>query len=152
MYLAGACPVLSDGTWVRGSFEEQARQAFTNLRKVAEAAAASLSDAVRAGVYLRDYADFDAMNKIYVEFFGTDNLPARTTLPVALNGFDIELDAIGRTLSKMCRVRGWGVLLVHSTASRAARATNVPAKIRRIQARTRGRDSTWSRIPAAAAP
>jgi enamine deaminase RidA (YjgF/YER057c/UK114 family) len=31
MFLVGACPVLPDGTWVRGSFAEQARAAFTNL-------------------------------------------------------------------------------------------------------------------------
>lgn len=34
------------------------------------------------------------MNKIYLEFFGERNLPARTTLPVPLSGFDVEVDAI----------------------------------------------------------
>ena len=94
VYLAGACPVLPDGTWVRGDFAAQARAAFTNLAKVAEAAGGDLDKAVRVGVYLRDFADFPAMNEIYVEFFGTENLPARTTLPVALKGFDIEIDAV----------------------------------------------------------
>jgi reactive intermediate/imine deaminase len=94
VYLAGACPVLPDGTWVKGSFAEQARAAFTNLARIAEAAGADLSQAVRVGVYLRDFADFPEMNEIYVEFLGTENLPVRTTIPVALNGFDIEVDAI----------------------------------------------------------
>ncbi len=94
VYLAGACPVLPDGTWVRGSFAEQARLAFTNLAQVAKAAGADLSQAVRVGVYLRDFAHFPEMNEVYVEFFGTENLPVRTTIPVALNGFDIEVDAI----------------------------------------------------------
>lgn len=94
VYLAGACPVLPDGTWVRGSFAEQARQAFTNLAKVAEAAGADLSQAVRVGVYLRDFDHFPELNEIYVEFFGTENLPARTTIPVDLKGFDIEIDAV----------------------------------------------------------
>lgn len=94
VYLAGACPVLPDGTWVRGPFADQARAAFTNLARVAAAAGADLSQAVRVGAYLRDYADFPEYNEIYVEFFGTENLPARTTLPVALDGFDIELDAV----------------------------------------------------------
>jgi 2-iminobutanoate/2-iminopropanoate deaminase len=94
VYLAGACPVLPDGTWVHGPFADQARAAFTNLARVAEAAGADLSQAVRVGAYLRDYADFPEYNEIYVEFFGTENLPARTTLPVALDGFDIELDAV----------------------------------------------------------
>ncbi|PZG01943.1 RidA family protein [Micromonospora deserti] len=94
VYLAGATPVLPDGAWVRGTFAEQARAAFTNLARVAEAAGADLSQAVRVGVYLRDFADFPEMNRIYVEFFGERNLPVRTTLPVALEGFDIEVDAI----------------------------------------------------------
>ena len=94
VYLAGAVPTKPDGTWVRGSFEEQARQVFTNLQKTAEAAGASLSDAVRVGVYLRDFGDFEAMNALFAEFFGKENGPVRTTLPIALNGFDIEIDAI----------------------------------------------------------
>lgn len=93
-YLAGACPVLPDGTWVRGSFAEQARATFTNLAKVAQACGGDLSQVVRVGVYLRDWADFPEMNVIYKEFFGEQNLPARTTLPVALNGFAIEVDAV----------------------------------------------------------
>ncbi|WP_422770384.1 RidA family protein [Plantactinospora sp. WMMC1484] len=93
-YLSGACPVLPDGTWVRGDFAAQARAAFTNLAEVARAAGGGLGRAVRVGVYLRDFADFPAMNEIYREFFGTENLPARTTLPVALEDFDIEIDAV----------------------------------------------------------
>ncbi|GAA0809486.1 RidA family protein [Spirilliplanes yamanashiensis] len=94
IYLAGACPVLPDGTWVRGDFAEQAHATFRNLRIVAEAAGGSLDQAVRVGVYLRDFADFPAMNEIWKEYFPADALPVRTTLPVALNGFDIEVDAI----------------------------------------------------------
>ena len=94
IYLSGACPVLPDGTWVRGPFLAQARAAFTNLQRVARAAGGDLSQAVRVGVYLRDYADFPEMNQVYVEFLGTANLPARITVPVALDGFDIEVDAI----------------------------------------------------------
>jgi 2-iminobutanoate/2-iminopropanoate deaminase len=94
VYLAGAVPARPDGTWVRGSFEEQARQVFTNLQKTAEAAGASLADAVRVGVYLRDFGDFEAMNALFAEFFGKENGPVRTTIPVALTGFDIEVDAI----------------------------------------------------------
>ena len=94
VYLAGACPVLPDGTWVRGDFAEQAHATFRNLKIVAEAAGGSLDQAVRVGVYLRDFADFPAMNEIWKEYFPADALPVRTTLPVTLNGFDIEIDAI----------------------------------------------------------
>jgi 2-iminobutanoate/2-iminopropanoate deaminase len=94
IYLAGAVPSLPDGTRVTGSFAEQAHAAFKNLVAVAEAAGSSLDQAVRVGVYLRNFADFAEMNEIYAQYIKGDNLPVRTTLPVALEGFDIEIDAI----------------------------------------------------------
>jgi reactive intermediate/imine deaminase len=94
VYLAGAVPKLPDGTWVTGTFAEQAHRTFANLAAVARAAGADLSQAVRVCVYLADWNDFAEMNAIYTEYFGTSNLPARTTLPVALNGFAIEVDAV----------------------------------------------------------
>ncbi len=94
VYLAGAIPSLPDGTRITGSFAEQAHAAFKNLAACAEAAGASLDQAVRVGVYLRDFADFAEMNEIYAQYLKGDNPPVRTTLPVALEGFDIEVDAI----------------------------------------------------------
>jgi len=94
VYLAGAIPSLPDGTRVTGSFADQAHAAFRNLAACAEAAGGSLDQAVRVGVYLRDFADFAAMNEIYAQYLKGDNPPVRTTLPVALEGFDIEVDAI----------------------------------------------------------
>jgi reactive intermediate/imine deaminase len=94
VYLAGACPQLPDGTWVTGGFAEQAHAAFTNLARVAQAAGGSLDQAVKVGVYLRDFADFAELNEIYRQYIGGEAPPVRTTVPVALNGFDIEIDAI----------------------------------------------------------
>ena len=93
LFLAGQGPFRPDGSKVESSFEEQARQAFSNLQAVAAAAGASLADAVRVGVYLRDMSDFAAMNKVYIEFL-RDPMPARTTIQSDLPGFDIEVDAI----------------------------------------------------------
>ena len=94
IYLAGAIPSLPDGTRVTGSFAEQAHAAFRNLSACAEAAGASLDDAVRIGVYLRDFDNFGELNEIYPQYIKGDNLPVRTTLPVPLGGFDIEIDAV----------------------------------------------------------
>lgn len=94
VYLAGAIPALPDGTRVTGGFAEQAHAAFRNLAAVAEAAGASLDQAVRVGVYLRDFSDFPEMNRIYAEYFGGDTPPVRTTIPVALQGMLIEVDAV----------------------------------------------------------
>jgi len=94
VYLAGAIPSLPDGTRVTGSFAEQAHAAFRNLAACAEAAGASLDQAVRVGVYLRDFADFAEMNEIYAQYLKGDHPPVRTTIPVALEGMAIEVDAI----------------------------------------------------------
>jgi reactive intermediate/imine deaminase len=93
IYLAGAIPALPDGTRVTGSFADQAHAAFRNLAVVAEEAGASLAQAVRVGVYLRDFANFAEMNEIFAQYFTGDAPPVRTTIPVALD-FDIEVDAI----------------------------------------------------------
>jgi reactive intermediate/imine deaminase len=93
VFLAGQGPFQPDGSKVEGAFEEQARQTFRNLTAVAEAAGASLADAVRVGVFLRDMQNFAAMNEIYKEFF-PEPLPARTTVQSDLPGFEIEVDAV----------------------------------------------------------
>jgi 2-iminobutanoate/2-iminopropanoate deaminase len=94
VYLAGAVPALPDGTRVTGGFAEQAHAAFRNLAAVAEAAGGSLAQAVRVGVYLRDFGDFAEMNQIFAEYFTGAHLPVRTTIPVALEDMAIEVDAI----------------------------------------------------------
>ena len=94
IYLAGAIPALPDGTRVTGSFADQAHAAFRNLAAVAEAAGASLDQAVRVGVYLRDLDNFPEMNEIFAQYLTGDHLPARTTIPADLPGFEIEIDAV----------------------------------------------------------
>jgi 2-iminobutanoate/2-iminopropanoate deaminase len=93
LFLAGQGPFRPDGSKVDGPFEDQARQTMQNLKSVAAAAGASLADAVRVGVYLRDMSNFAAMYKIYAEYF-RDPMPARTTIQSNLPGFEIEVDAV----------------------------------------------------------
>jgi len=93
VFLAGQGPFKPSGEKVEGSFEDQARQTFSNLAAVAEAAGGSLADAVRVGVFLRTMDNFATMNEIYREYF-PDPLPARTTVQSDLPGFEIEVDAV----------------------------------------------------------
>jgi reactive intermediate/imine deaminase len=78
---------------VTSSFRDQVTQAFENLKALAEAAGASLSDAVKATVYLADMNDFAQMNTLFEQYFGQEG-PTRTTVPVSLRGFEFEIDAI----------------------------------------------------------
>jgi reactive intermediate/imine deaminase len=93
LFLAGQGPFRPDGSKVESPFDDQARQTLRNLEAVAVAAGASLADAVRVGVYLRDMSNFAAMNRVYAEFF-REPMPARTTIQSDLPGFEIEVDAV----------------------------------------------------------
>ena len=93
LYLSGQGPYDAAGVRVGSSIAEQVRQVLTNLDAVAQAAGASLREAVRAGMYISDMAHFDEMDAEYHRFF-SDPLPARTTIQSDLVGFDVEGDAI----------------------------------------------------------
>jgi 2-iminobutanoate/2-iminopropanoate deaminase len=93
IYLAGQTPHDPETREQPEGFDEQARLAFRNLEAVARAAGASLADAVRVGVYLRDMADFAAMNEVFAEFIPEPS-PVRTTIQSDLPGFAIEVDAV----------------------------------------------------------
>ena len=74
---------------------EKAKRCLENLTIVAEAAGASLSNAVRIAVYCTDISEFKEMNEAYSSFFESDP-PARTTIGVAAlpMGATVEMDAI----------------------------------------------------------
>ena len=70
------------GQVVSGGIKEQTERTIANLKAVLEAGGSSLSQVVKATVYLKDMNDFAAMNAVYASFFqsDTDTLPARTTV------------------------------------------------------------------------
>lgn len=85
------------GQMLEGDVAAQTERALQNLQGVLEKAGASLGDVVRTTVYLRDMADFAAMNAVYARFF-TGAPPARSTVAVAGLPKDarVEIDAIAR--------------------------------------------------------
>lgn len=93
VFLAGQGPFDAAGERIGETFADQVRATFRNLEAVAQAAGTSLHHAVRYGVYLRSLDDFAEFNEIAAEFV-SEPYPARTTIEVALRGFDVELDAI----------------------------------------------------------
>jgi reactive intermediate/imine deaminase len=93
VYLAGQGPFDPDTGAQPEGFEAQARQTFRNLEAAARSAGASLAEAVRIGVYLRDMTDFPVLNAVYEEFLPPP-FPARTTIQSDLPGFAIEVDAV----------------------------------------------------------
>lgn len=93
LYLAGQGPFDAAGRRVGETFADQVRRTFANLQANAEAAGTSLTHTLRYGVYLSNLDDFDEFNELAKEFL-VEPYPARTTIPVQLRGFDVEIDAI----------------------------------------------------------
>ena len=93
VFLSGQGPFDEEGNRVGQTFADQVRQTLGNLERVANAAGSSLHHAVRVGVYLSTLNHFAEFNEVYAEYVAAP-LPARTTVPVDLRGFDVEIDAV----------------------------------------------------------
>ncbi|MGQ0553695.1 MAG: RidA family protein [Planctomycetota bacterium] len=85
------------GLLVPGDVGAQTERVLVNLQAVLAQAGAGVGDVVRTTVYLRDMADFAAMNAVYGRVFAT-RPPARSTVAVAGLPRDarVEIDAIAR--------------------------------------------------------
>jgi 2-iminobutanoate/2-iminopropanoate deaminase len=83
IYTAGQIPIDSKTeNFVEGGTKEQTRQVLENLKAVLEASGSSMHQVVKATVFLRNMADFAAMNEVYAEYLGGAK-PARSTVAVA---------------------------------------------------------------------
>jgi len=82
---------------VEGNVARQTERVMENLKGIAEAAGSSLDRVVKTTVFLKDLADFPAMNEVYSRYFPA-NPPARATVQVARLprdvGVEIELIAL----------------------------------------------------------
>jgi len=98
IYTSGQIPVTAEGVLVEGTIEEQTNQVFKNLQAVLEAANSSLSQVVKATVFLTDMNDFAAVNDVYASNFGT-HTPARSCVQVTKlpKGANIEIEVIAIT-------------------------------------------------------
>ena len=96
MYASSVGPVDEKGALVPGDVKVQTKRALENLDKRLQGAGSSLARAAAVSVYLKNTADFDAMNEAYRGFFATDP-PTRTTIGArgATEGALVEMAAIG---------------------------------------------------------
>jgi 2-iminobutanoate/2-iminopropanoate deaminase len=99
VYTAGQIPIdPKTGNFAEGGIAAQTRQVLENLKAVLEAGGSSLDRVIKATVFLKNMADFTAMNEVYAEYFGTAK-PARSTVAVAElpRGALIEIDLVAQT-------------------------------------------------------
>ena len=96
VFLSGQTPLdPGTGVLVEGSVEEQAVRVLENLGAVLAAAGLGFEDVVKTTVFLRDMADFAAVNGVYAKYF-PQPYPARSTVAVAGLPKDarVEIEAI----------------------------------------------------------
>ncbi|MBD2848316.1 RidA family protein [Paenibacillus sp. IB182496] len=99
LFTSGQIPLTAAGELVEGGVQEQTRQVFRNLEAVLAAAGASLSDVVKATVFIKDMAQFGEINEEYAAAFGAHK-PARSTVEVARLPKDVlvEIEVIASIL------------------------------------------------------
>lgn len=96
VFVSGQIPLNPEtGELIEGDISQQIDQVFKNLKAVAEAAGASLQNAVKITVYLTDLSHFATVNEIMNGYF-EQPYPARAALGVASlpKGATVEADAI----------------------------------------------------------
>jgi 2-iminobutanoate/2-iminopropanoate deaminase len=96
VYTSGQVPVDAENKVVEGTFEEQVRVTMDRLKKVVEAAGSSLDKCVKITIYLKKMSDYAEFNKVYSEYFASEEFPARTCiaagdLPL---GAPVEIEAV----------------------------------------------------------
>ena len=96
VYTAGQIPIdPKTGNSVEGGIAAQTRQVLENLKAVLEAGGTSFDRVVKATVFLKNMADFAAMNDIYAQYLGSAK-PARSTVAVTElpRGALVEIDLV----------------------------------------------------------
>lgn len=96
LFVSGQIPIdPATGTFVPGGIAEQTEQCIKNLEAILAAGGTSIAQVVKATVYLKDIADFAAMNEVYARAFG-ESVPARAAFQVAALPKDalVEIEAV----------------------------------------------------------
>jgi reactive intermediate/imine deaminase len=95
VYLSGQIGLDPTSMQLVEGIDAQIVRVFDNLQAIAEAAGASLSDAVKVTIYLTDLGNFPKVNEIMARYFA-EPYPARATVGVAAlpRGALVEADAV----------------------------------------------------------
>jgi len=82
LYISGQIPIDPlTGKLVDGDIRIQTEQVFRNIEAILSEAGYSFSDVVKSTCFLRDIADFKAMNEVYGSHYSEDH-PARAAFAV----------------------------------------------------------------------
>ena len=99
VFTAGVMPLDAESQSLPpGGVGPQTHQAMRNLRALLDAAGSSLDRLVQVTIYLRRWADFDDMNRVYTSYL-TPPYPARACIEVSHIGDDAALEIVAIALA-----------------------------------------------------
>lgn len=96
IFVSGQLPINPEGKVLSDrSFNEQARQAITNLLSIVRAAGSGPERVLKVTAFIVGMENWPALNAVYAEIFGAYK-PARSVVPVPAlhHGCLIEIEAI----------------------------------------------------------
>ena len=94
VFVSGQASVDKTGNIVKGTFEEECRRSFENVRDILTAARLTFSDVVQVRNYLGSQEYLPLFNQIYREYF-SEPYPARTTIMGCLGDLlKFEVDVV----------------------------------------------------------
>lgn len=91
VYVSGQIPLKPDGSLESGGITAETKQVLENLKNILAAAGSSFEQVLKTTVFLKDMGDFEAMNKVYAEYFAVHK-PARATIQVAKLPKDVSVE------------------------------------------------------------
>lgn len=94
VFVSGQASVDKSGNIVKGTFEEECRRSFDNVKEILAAAGLAFGDVVQVRNYVARQEDLPLFNQIYREYF-SEPFPARTTIMGCLGDLlKFEVDVI----------------------------------------------------------
>lgn len=91
VFTSGVIPVDPQTGAIPATIEEQANQAFSNLKNLIEASGATIDKVIKTTVFIKEMNDFGKINEIYATYF-KEPFPARSCVEVARLPKDVMLE------------------------------------------------------------
>lgn len=82
LFCSGITPVNADGIAEGETVREQTSKVLENIKAILEYAGVNTNQVVKTTIYLKDLSDYETVNRIYADFFGSHR-PARTCIEVS---------------------------------------------------------------------
>ena len=101
IFCSGQTPMNPTSMLIEGAtVTEQTTLVLTNLETVLKSAGCDRSHVLKTSVFLKNFADYEKMNKAYESFFG-DHKPARTTVEVSRLPKDalVEIECVAELIN-----------------------------------------------------